>query len=188
MMRAIRIAAQLGFVIEEKTLKAISKNAKLIKHISQERIKDELFKILKSGYPSDGIKLMFTSGLLEFIMPELIPMRSVEQAGHHTKDVWNHSLDALAECPSKDPTVRLATLLHDVGKPVAFRRTQGKITFYGHEVVGGRIANKIGERLKLSKKEKERLWILVRYNMFVYDPKMTDASIRRFIKKWAKKI
>jgi tRNA nucleotidyltransferase (CCA-adding enzyme) len=183
MIRAIRIAAQLGFSIGEKTLKAMNKNSKLIIGISKERIRDELFKILKSDYPKDGILLLFTSGLLQYIMPELIPMRGVEQAGHHTKDVWNHSLDSLQSCPSTDPIVRLATLLHDIGKPVAFRRKQGKITFYGHEVVSARIANNIAKRLKFSKKEKEKLHTLVRYHMFAYDPKMTDKAIRRFIKK-----
>lgn len=182
-MRAIRIAAQLGFTIEEQTLKAISKNSDLINQISKERIKDELFKLLKSDFPADGIKFLFTSGLLEHIIPELIKTREVEQAGHHTKDVWDHSLDSLAECPSADTIVRLATLLHDVGKPIAFRNLDGKITFYGHEVVGARIAKKIAERLKFSKKDKEKLWLLVRYHMFAYDSKMTDKAIRRFIRR-----
>ena len=183
MMRAIRIASQLGFLIEEKTLKAIQKNAFLINKISQERIRDELFKIIKSNFPADGIKLLFSSGLLKYILPELIKTRGVKQAGHHTKDVWNHSLDSLKECPSPDPIIRLATLLHDVGKPISFRNTKGKITFYGHEVVGGRLVKKIADRLKFSKKDKEKLWLLVRYHMFAYDPKMTDKAIRRFIKR-----
>jgi putative nucleotidyltransferase with HDIG domain len=183
MVRAIRFAAQLGFTIEEKTLQAISQNAPHLKHISQERIRDELFKILTSPYPADGIKLLFASGLLEYVLPELTPMRGVDQAGHHTKDVWNHSLDALAACPSPDPIVKLATLLHDVGKPVAYRKQDNKITFYGHEVVGGRIAKKVAVRLHLSKKQAELLWKLVRYHMFAYDPKMTDAAIRRFIRR-----
>lgn len=183
MVRAIRFSAQLGFTIEQKTLKAITQNAVHLKHISQERIRDELFKILISPYPADGIKLLFTSGLLEYVLPELIPMRGVDQAGHHTKDVWNHSLDALSACPSPNPIVRLATLLHDVGKPVAYRKRNNKITFYGHEVVGGRIVKKVAERLHLSNKQAELLWKLVRYHMFAYDSKMTDAAIRRFIRR-----
>ena len=181
MMRAIRIAAQLGFTIEEATLKAINRQAKNLQYVSQERIRDELLKILISDYPADGIKLLYTSNLLTNILPELIPMRQVKQAGHHTKDVWNHSLDALAACPSPKPIVRLATLLHDVGKPIAYRQIKGKITFYGHEVVGARIVNKIAKRLHLSKKDGQLLWTLVRYHMFAYDSKMTDAAIRRFI-------
>ncbi|MFC1711501.1 CCA tRNA nucleotidyltransferase [Patescibacteria group bacterium] len=186
MIRAIRIAAQLGFSIEEKTLKSISINSIKIQKISIERIRDEFLKILKSNYPADGVKLMFTSGLLKIIVPELIKMRGIEQAGHHTKDVWNHSLDALAECPSPDPIIRLATLMHDIGKPVAFRNIAGQITFYGHEVVGARIVKTIAERLKLAKKDKEKLWLLVRYHMFAYDSKMTDKAIRKFIKRVGK--
>ncbi len=183
MMRAIRIAAELGFKIEKKTLAAINNNSKMLEKISFERIRDEFLKVLRSDYPADGIKLLFTTRLLEIILPEIVRTRGIEQAGHHTKDVWNHSLDSLASCPSPDPIVRLATLLHDVGKPIAFRQKGKKITFYGHEVVGGRIVKKIAKRLKLAKKDKEKLFTLVRYHMFAYDPKMTDSAIRRFIRR-----
>lgn len=183
MMRAIRIASELGFSIEKNTLAAISKNWKLLYNVSWERIGGELLRILKSNYPADGIKLLFTTNLLRIIIPELIETREVQQAGHHTKDVWNHSIDSLANCSSPDPAVRLATLLHDIGKPVSFRQKGGKITFYGHEVVGERLCRKIAKRLKLPKKDKEKLLILVRQHMFAYDPKMTDAAIRRFIRK-----
>ncbi len=186
MMRAIRIASELGFLIEEKTLKAINKNSPLIDQISMERVRDELCKILKSDFPADGIKLLYNSDLLQYIIPELLETRGVEQAGHHTKDVWNHSLDSLAGCPAKDAIIRLATLLHDIGKPIAQRIKQGKITFYGHEVVGARMVKKIAERLKFSKKDKELLWLLVRYHMFAYDSKMTDKAIRRFIQRIGK--
>jgi putative nucleotidyltransferase with HDIG domain len=188
MMRAIRIASQLGFVIETKTLMAITKNKLLLNHIAKERIRDELKKIVASPYPKDGIKLLFTSGLLEQIIPELITTREVEQAGHHTKDVWNHSLDALAACPSQDPIVRLATLLHDVGKPTSKKNLgPGKeITFYNHEVIGARMVKQIARRLKFSKKEIDLLWLLVRWHMFAYEPKMTDKAIRRFIKRIGK--
>ena len=185
MMRAIRIAAQLGFIIEEKTLKAISKNSKLINKIALERVRDEFLKIIASDYPKDGVLMLFSSGLLELIIPELIEMRGVDQAGHHTKDVWNHSLDALEACPSSNVIVRLATLLHDVGKPKAnMDRGVGKeITFYNHEVIGARMVKKIARRLKMSKKQIDLLWLLVRWHMFAYDSHMTDKSIRRFIKR-----
>ena len=185
MMRAIRIAAQLGFTIEVKTLKAINKNADLIKQIAKERTRDELLKIIGSDYPKDGILLLYTSGLLKHILPELIETRGVQQAGHHTKDVWNHSLDALAGCPAPDPIVRLATLLHDVGKPrVKMNRGKGKeITFYNHEVVGARMVKTVARRLKMSKRDIDLLWLLVRWHMFAYDPKMTDKAIRRFIRR-----
>ncbi|PIS08955.1 hypothetical protein COT75_03770 [Candidatus Beckwithbacteria bacterium CG10_big_fil_rev_8_21_14_0_10_34_10] len=186
MIRAIRIAAELGFTIEEKTLKAIAKNSQLLIHISFERIRDELLKILKSNHPKDGILLLDNSNLLKIILPELLKTKNITQAGHHTKDVWNHSLDSLESCPSPDPIIRLATLLHDVGKPIAYRKKKEKITFYGHEVVGERIVKKIADRLKLSKKQKELFVILVRQHMFAYDSKMTDAAIRRFIQRIGK--
>ena len=185
MLRAIRIASQLGFLIEPKTLAAIAKNSTLINQISQERVRDELLKIIASPYPKEGILLMFNAGLLAHILPELIATRGVSQSGHHTKDVWNHSLDSLAACPSVEPIVRLATLLHDVGKPQV-KRLGGKnteVTFYNHEVVGARMVKAIARRLKLSKKQTDLLWLLVRWHMFQYEPKMTDKAIRRFIKR-----
>lgn len=183
MMRAIRIGAQLAFTIEEQTLESIRKNAALIRHISWERIRDEFLKLMGSEYPADGILLMHSSGLLEYIIPELLEMRGIPQAGHHVYDVWTHSIESLRHCPSTDPLVRLSTLLHDVGKPRAFRKKDGKITFYNHEVIGANIASEIADRLRFSKKDREKLYTLVRWHMFVYDPKMTDASIRRFIRR-----
>jgi len=184
MMRAIRIAAQLGFGIETKTLEAINKNSALIKRIAGERIRDELLKILGSPFPKDGVVLLFTSGLLNHILPEMIETRGVKQAGHHTKDVWDHSLDSLAGCPSPDPIIRLATWLHDMGKPKVKSSREGKeITFYNHEVVGSRMTKIVSQRLKLGKKDSDMLWLLVRWHMFNYDPKMTDKAIRRFIKR-----
>jgi tRNA nucleotidyltransferase (CCA-adding enzyme) len=184
MMRAIRFGAQLHFGIEAQTLLAIQAQAKLITQISWERIRDELLKILASDYPAEGITLLSNAGLLEYILPELLPMKGVKQGGHHIYDVWTHSLESLKECPSTDPIVRLATLLHDVGKPRTYREQGPRgVTFYGHEVVGARMAEKIGKRLRLSGKQMERLLTLVRWHMFVYNPEMTDAAIRRFIKR-----
>lgn len=185
MMRAIRIAAQLGFSIEAKTLAAINKNSALINQIAGERVRDELLKILASPFPKDGVLMLFASRLLQYILPELMETRGVKQAGHHTKDVWLHSLDSLAACPAPDPIVRLATLLHDMAKP-RVNKSMGvgkEITFYNHEVVGSRMTKAISQRLKLSKKDSDLLWLLVRWHMFHYDPKMTDKAIRRFIKK-----
>jgi len=187
MMRAIRFASQLGFTIEPKTLKAIESNASLLQHISWERIRDEFLKTISSDYPVDGILTLYSTGLLQYIMPEMIETRQVPQAGRHKLDVWNHSLESLRHCASTNPIVRLATLIHDIGKPLAFREGGPRgVTFYGHEVVGARIAGKIADRLKLSNAQKEKLIILVRWHMFVYEPHMTDAAIRRFIKRVGK--
>lgn len=181
-LRAIRFAMQLNMEIEEETWQAIISTASLIKNISQERIRDEFLKMLITPNPSRAIKMLFKTGLLEEIIPELIMGRGVEQAGHHITDVWTHSLDALDSCPSSDPIVKLATLIHDIGKPLTYRKIDNKITFYNHEIIGSRIASKIGNRLKLSKKDIQRLFILVRYHMFYYQPEHSDASIRRFMR------
>jgi putative nucleotidyltransferase with HDIG domain len=184
MMRAIRIGAQLGFTIETGTLTAITNNAQLLESISWERIRDELMKIIGSPYPGDGIQLLAATGLLDYILPELTAGKNVPQGGHHIYDVYNHSLESLKNCPSSDRLVRLATLLHDIGKPrtIRFQGPRG-VTFYGHEVVGARMAVKIAERLRLSNKDKDKLYTLIRWHMFTYDPQMTDAAIRRFIKR-----
>jgi len=182
MMRAIRIAAQIGFLIEEKTFEAIQKNAYLIQKVSGERIRDELFRILKVKKSGDGIRLLKSSGLLAEIMPELLPGVGMKQKGHHIYDVWDHELESLNNCQSLNPVTRLAVLLHDVGKPTTMRIVNGERTFHNHEVVGSRIAVNIGKRLKLSKKELEQLFILVRWHMFTTEDTQTDKAVRRFIR------
>jgi len=181
MMRAIRIATQLSFTIEPKTFQAIQENAGLINQIAAERIKIELFKILKSDYPADGFTLLLSSELLEQILPELMEGYGMAQAKHHIYDVWTHSLMALKFCPSSDPLVRFATLLHDVGKPAVAKGGGEARTFYYHEVVGTAIASRIADRLRFSKDEKNRLLTLIRWHQFTVDEHQTDSAIRRFI-------
>ena len=183
MLRAIRLAVQLNMQINDQTFEAITAHAKLITNISWERISDEFLKIIASEYPAEGIILLDEAGLLKFILPEILEGKGVEQGGHHNTDVWTHSLDALKECPNPDPIVRLATLLHDVAKPQTFEIRNNKITFYNHEIIGSRIADKIAKRLKLSKTQRQRLFTLVRHHMFYYQPQNSDAAIRRFMRK-----
>lgn len=183
MLRVIRFSVQLNLNINEETFAAISEHAALLEHISFERIRDEFFKMLASPYPKEAVELLDETGLLRFIVPELLDGKGVLQGGHHTTDVWTHSLDALAACPSSDPVVKLATLLHDIAKPQTYADAEGKPTFYNHEIVGSRVAKKIAERLRLSKKDCDRVFTLVRYHMFHYQPEQTDAAIRRFMRK-----
>lgn len=186
MMRAVRLATELKFIIEETTFEAIKKRAILLDDISPERIRDELIKILSSDYPDDGIKLLRNLGLLNIILPELERCFGVEQRSpkrHHIYDVGNHLLNSLTNCSSKDPIVRLATLLHDVGKPVTFNKTtDGLITFYNHEIISASIVRNIAYRLRFSKKDRERLTKLVRFHQFTVDERQTDKALRRFIK------
>lgn len=186
MMRAVRIATQLGFLIEDKTFTSIKDNASLIKRIAWERIRDELFRILISPHSAEGVLILYNASLLKHIIPELIKARNVAQARHHTEDVWNHSLKSLQFCPSKDPVVKLATLLHDIGKPATAEGEGEKRTFYNHEVAGARIVTEIGRRLRLSKKQLKKLRCLVRQHQFTVDEKQTDKAIRRFIRRVSK--
>lgn len=183
MLRAIRFAVQLNVAISDQTFTAIQEQASLLQHISAERIRDEFLKMLSSDFPAEAIELLDQTGLLEFILPELLEGKGVQQGGHHTTDVWTHSIDALRHCPSPDPIVRLATLIHDIGKPRTQRLQGNTITFYNHEVVGSRMAKVISERLRLSRQQTERIFILVRNHMFYYQPHNTDAAIRRFMRQ-----
>ena len=182
LIRAVRIAGQIGFNIEEKTLKSIQKNAGLIQNIAGERIRDEIFKILISDKPSSGINLLKDSGLLQELMPELINGVNMIQKGHHIDDVWTHNLKTLDNCESKNPVTRLAALLHDVGKPKSMKGDGKNRSFHNHEVYGSRIAVSIGKRLKLSNKELDQLFRLVRWHMFTVQETQTDKAVRRFIR------
>lgn len=186
-MRAIRLAAQLGFTIEAETLVALKAKVSNLKQISWERIGAEVMKLLTTSHAADGVMLMANTKILEIVMPELLATKAIKQGGHHIYDVFTHSIEALRACPSSDPVVRLATLLHDIDKPtVAKAEGPRGVTFHSHEVVGARTAKKIAERLKLTKKEQDRVFTLVRWHMFTYDSKMTDAAIRRFIRRVGK--
>lgn len=190
MMRAVRLAAELGLSIEEATLAGITANAKLLTKISPERIRDELLRILAAHYAADAILVLKTTGLLSLIIPEFdaafdTPQKSPKR--HHIYDVGTHSVMALKFCPSADPIVRLATLLHDIGKPDTFHKDDtGLITFYNHEVAGTRIVRKIIERLRLSKKQAELILTLVRWHQFSVDERQTDAALRRFVRRVGK--
>lgn len=183
MLRAVRFSVQLNMGIDTSTFEAMTVHAALLQHISGERIRDEFLKMLSSAYPAEAVELLDESGLLKFILPELLAGKGVQQGGHHTTDVWTHSIDALRWCPSDDPIVRLATLVHDIDKPETYQEQKGTITFYNHEVQGARTAKRIAQRLRLSKRDTDRLFTLVRHHMFHYQPTMTDAAIRRFMRK-----
>lgn len=184
-MRAVRIASELGFMIEPETLKAIKTNTHLIRDISAERIRDELLRILASPFAADGILLLKQTGLLKIILPELDAAFAVGQkspARHHIYDVGTHSVMAMKLCPSNDPVVRLATLLHDVGKVKTYKLAGDIITFYNHEVVSTKLAKAILIRLRFSRKQTEKILTLIRWHQFTVDERQTDSALRRFIR------
>lgn len=186
LIRAIRIATQLGFEIEKNTYMAIKENSNLIKNIASERIRDELFKLLVSENASEGIRKLRETGILQIILPELERCFGIKQEGpKHDReyDIGEHSLAALNNTPSTDPIVRFSALLHDIGKPDTVEtHPDGNVTFYNHEIVGSRIAADIARRFNLSKKQSEKVFKLVRFHMFTLDENQTDSAIRRFIK------
>lgn len=190
MMRAVRIATELGFMIEPATLDAIKGNVGLLKAISAERIRDELLRILAAQHAADGVLILKGCGILTLILPELEEAFAVAQKSpkrHHIYDVGTHSVMALKHCPSPDPVVRLATLLHDIGKPKTFHKDDsGLITFYNHEVAGTKLTRNIVARLRLSKKQSDLILTLVRWHQFSVDERQTDAALRRFIRRVGK--
>lgn len=190
MFRAVRFAFQLGFSITHETSESILKNNDLIKKISAERIRDELSKILMTENPSGGILMLQKLDLLKHIIPELEEGINCVQGGEHIYDVWEHSLQALNHAGSKNwpLEIRLSALFHDIGKPRTRRPGERKaFTFYGHEVVGARMAKKIMERLKFTKKETELVEKLVRSHMFFSDTEqITLSAVRRIITKVGK--
>ena len=186
LMRAIRFSARFEFDIENLTLAAIKKNAGLISEIAPERVRDELFKILDGVNPYIGIIKLREAGILQIILPELESCFGIQQEGpKHDRvyDIGEHSLLALKECPSSDSLVRLAALLHDIGKvKTVHTQVDGNVTFYNHDLEGGKIVLQIAKRFNLSNKQTDKLYRLVRWHMFSVSENQTDSAIRRFIK------
>ncbi len=185
LMRAVRFASQLGFTIESETMISITKNADLLQHISVERIRDELIKIINSNSPAAGIEMLRRFNLLQHIISELLDGVGCLQGGAHKYDVYEHLLHALQHAADKKFSfqIRLAALFHDIGKPKTRRVGEKKaFTFYGHEVVGAKIAKKIMERLKFPKDDIELVYKFVRYHMFFSDTEVITLSpVRRMI-------
>jgi len=184
LLRAVRFATTLGFEMEKETLAAVKENAEWLRAISKERTREELIKIMESDNSYEGILLLEEVGLLQYIIPELREGIGVGQNLHHIYTVWEHNTRALKYAAEKKYSleVRLGSLFHDIGKPRT-KRGEGKYsTFYGHDVVGAKMATQIMERLKFSKEMSEKVIKLVRYHLFYYNVgEVTESSVRRLL-------
>jgi len=179
-VRACRFAAKLEFEIETETFFAISKTLEVVKKVAPERIHDEIVKMLSANKPSIGFELMRKSGLLRLIIPELEDCFGVEQPPRfHKYDVYWHSLYSCDAAPRDSYVLRLAALLHDIGKPVC----KVGYTFYNHDRVGVEMAERILKRLKFSNDGIKKITNLIGNHMFEYSSEWSDAAVRRFIRR-----
>ena len=186
MLRAVRLAAQLDFLIDSETMTAISTHSQQLQRISIERVAQEFLRTLNTAHPMQGLIFMEKLGLLEQFIPELREGIGCEQGGIHAFDVFEHLLRTLQAAADKNYSLgmRLAALFHDIGKPRT-RREGGKnkrYTFFGHEVVGAKMTKTILERLRLPRELIQEVVALVRWHMFFSDPdEITLAAVRRTI-------
>ena len=186
MMRAVRLSAELGFAIEQKTAEAIFAHAGQLEKISKERIRDELARTLETARPLEALFLSQKLGLLTYIAPELEEGIGVEQNQAHSFDVFEHNVRTMQHGADKGWPfiVRLSGLFHDVAKPATRRWSDEKKdwTFHGHEVVGAKMTKKILGRLKFPKETIDKAETLVRWHMFFSDPdQITLSAVRRII-------
>mgnify|MGYP001052235281 CR=1 FL=1 len=188
MMRAVRLAVTLGedWQIEEKTKEGIIKNAFWLKAISKERIRDEFLKIIMAKRAAEGIEMLRELGLLKTFLPELEEGYNVTQNKHHIYDCYHHALLSLKYAAERgfNQYVRLAALLHDIGKPRVKKGEGPDATFYNHEIVGAKMTFQILDRLRFPKKEIEKITKLVRYHLFYYNAgEVSESAVRRLVRR-----
>lgn len=196
MMRAARFAAQLGFEVEESALAAATDMADRIEIVSAERVRDELVKLLTSANPRAGLRVLVDTGLADHVLPELPALRLEIDEHHRHKDVYEHSLTVLDKAialetgpdgavPGPDLVLRLAALLHDIGKPPTRRfESGGGVSFHHHEVVGAKMTAKRLRALHFDKNTVKQVSRLVELHLRFHgygDGAWTDSAVRRYV-------
>lgn len=196
MLRAARFCAQLGFDIEEGTLAAVARLRESLRIVSPERIQSELVRLLQTDDPVRGIRVLVDTGLIEEFLPEVPALRLEVDEHHHHKDVYEHSLTALNQAIAlersrhpdapADATLRLAVLLHDIGKPRTRKlEPGGAVTFHHHDVVGARMARKRLQALRFDKETTDAVAALIELHLrfFGYaEGAWTDSAVRRYVR------
>jgi putative nucleotidyltransferase with HDIG domain len=180
MLRACQFAARFAYTVTPETMDAMRAAAPLVATVSPERVRDELAKFLTvAERPSIGFELMREGGILPFVLPEIAEGIGVEQNEYHAYDVYRHNLATLDATPPGDLALRVAALLHDVGKP----RTKDGPHFYRHELVGADMASDLLARLRFSNEQVDAVTRLVRHHMYAADPEQEPRTMRRFIRR-----
>jgi poly(A) polymerase len=196
MLRAARFTAQLGFVLDEEGVRAMTRLAERIEVVSAERVRDELVKLLATDAARPGLELLVDTGLAAQVLPELPALRLAVDAQHRHKDVYEHSLTVLEQAvaleherfPGRFPDIvlRLAALLHDIGKPATRRfESGGQVTFHHHDVVGAKLARKRLKALRFPNEQVEQASRLIELHQrfFGYgDADWTDSAVRRYVR------
>ncbi len=185
-LRAARFHAALGARIEENTERAMgdARSHATFRKVSPERIREEWQKTMLANQPSLAFETMLRTGILGIISPEMVESVGCTQNRYHAYDVWGHAMACLDAC-EKDPLLRMAALLHDIGKPRtrAFSDKTNDYTFYEHEAVGAEMADPLLARLKFSNHERERIVALVRHHLLCYTTDWSDSAVRRWLRR-----
>ncbi len=182
LLRAARFAAQLGFEIEPRTLDGMRDTAEIVRWVSNERVGGELKLMVAANPPSVAFKILADTGVLEHALPELAAQRGIAQDKIPGHDLWLHCLTTLDAAASIDPgnqRLRMAALLHDIGKP----GTHADGHFVGHDVEGARMAEELLARLAFAGRDVDQIAALIQLHMFNYEPRWSGAAVRRFVRR-----